>query len=63
MISTRALISNPPVPLIILWWLYQEHQLQLVSFLDDGFSLEFEWQQDSSCLQDSSQYLHIYTKV
>ena len=27
-----------------------------ISVLADGFSLEFEWQQISSSLQDSSQY-------
>ena len=27
-----------------------------ISALDDGLSLEFEWQQVSSSLQDSSQY-------
>ena len=33
------------------------HSLEFfTSILADGFSLEFEWQQVSSSLQDSSQY-------
>ena len=32
MVSTRLLLfPSPPVPVPFLWWLYQKHQLQLVS--------------------------------
>ena len=38
---------------ISVWWFFL---LFFTSVLDEGFSLEFEWQQVSLSLQDSSQY-------
>ena len=44
-------------PIIIIIAIIIIHSLELfTSALADGFSLESEWQQVSSSLQDSSQY-------
>ena len=39
-----------PISIILLFWEF------FIPVLADGFPLEFEWQQVSSSLQDSSQY-------
>ena len=45
------------LPLLERWLLLLFTPLEFfISVLADGFSLEFEWQQVSSSLQDSSQY-------
>ena len=51
-----ALITyNDPLLLLLLFLLLFIHSLELfISALADGFSLESEWQQVSSSLQDSS---------
>ena len=46
MVSTRP----PIIIIIIIPWKF------FTSVLADGLSLNFEWPQDSSSLQDSSQY-------
>ena len=51
----NPLVTVPKAPIIIIILLFWEF-ITLTSALADGFSLEFEWQQVSSNLQDSSQY-------
>ena len=55
------LVRQPPSPLdplvIIIIIIIIIYSLEFSTLaLADGFSLEFEWQQVSSSLQDSSQY-------
>ena len=45
-----AIVIVITIIIILLFWEF------LTPALADGFSLMFEWQQVSSCLQDSSQY-------
>ena len=51
---SNPLVTVPNAPIIII--VIITPQEFFTSVLADGFSLEFEWLQVSSSLQDSSQY-------
>ena len=58
-----VLFSSPPLPFLILWWLYQEHQLQFVSPSLSCSSFSFQFRSKFQVLTILIAFFQFYSVV